>query len=85
MIMAKQKTLEEQFSNEGTFTPGEQQQVNQENYFRYFELEVVRKRYLKMTVFMEILHEVLELPFDSSGEQFMIRIGELITAAKRES
>jgi len=85
MIMAKQKSLKEQYPIEGTFTEGEQQQVNQDNYFRDFELEDIRKRYLKMTVFMETLHEVLELSFDSSGQQFMIRIGELITAANRES
>lgn len=83
--MAKQKTLEEKFPIEGTFTEGEQQQTNPDNYFKNHSLELVRKKYIQQTVYMEALNQVLELNMDATADTFMMRVRDLIIASSRET
>lgn len=78
--MAKTKTLEERFPNNGAFKPGETR-ANPDNHFSGREIEEVRSKYIKFSVFMESLNETLELGRHSNIEEFALRIRDLVIAA----
>jgi len=82
--MAKKQKLEERFPIEGTFTEGKQNSTNPDNYFANHSVDLIRKKYIQQTVYMEALNQVLELNQDATAETFMQRVRDLIIASQRE-
>jgi len=80
-----EKSITEQFPNEATITAGEKVEVHENNYFKNHELDIVRKKYVKFSVLMEIVNDDLELPQTATVEQFAHRIRDLVFAQQRES
>lgn len=75
--------IEEKYPNEAKFTGGEQMKVNQDNHFINHDLDEIRKKYIKFTVYMEALNEVLELHRTASVEEFAVRIRDIVIAANQ--
>lgn len=73
-----------QYPNEAKFVNGEKRTVNEDNHFKGHDVEVIRKKYLKFTVFMESLNDVLELDRFATVDQFAKRIVDLVHAANQE-
>lgn len=78
------ETLEEKFPNEAKFQNGQKRTINEDNHFREHSLDDIRRRYLKFTVFMEALNQVLELDRSASVDHFAKRIVDLVHAANQE-
>jgi len=74
----------EQFPNEARVTPGEKVEVHENNHWKNHELEVVRKKYVRFSILMELLNDDLELPKTATVEQFALRIRDLVYAQQRE-
>jgi len=78
-------SLVDKFPNEAEVTSGEQVQVHENNWFANHELEVVRKKYVRFSILMELLNDDLELPKTATVTQFATRIRDLVYAQQRES
>jgi len=78
--------IKDKFPNEAEISAGQKQQVHENNYFKDHELELVRKKYVRFSVLMEYLHDVLELDLKTTTiEQFGLRVRDLVYAQQRES
>lgn len=75
----------EKFPNEAAVSAGQTQEVHENNHFRNHELEVIRKKYVRFSILMELLNDDLELPITATVEQFAHRIRDLVYAQQRES
>jgi len=79
-------TLEEQFPNDAKLSKGKKAEVHENNHFKNHPLEDVKKKYVRFSIFMEILNDALELdPKTATIEQFAHRIRDLVYAQQRES
>lgn len=74
--------MNEKFPNEAKFRPG-QQRSNPDNHFEGRELDEVRRRYVKFTVLMEYLNDVLELGRHTDLDTFANRIRDLVIASNK--
>lgn len=77
------ETLEENYPNEATFKKGSDRNTSEENYFRDHDVELVRKKYIQFTVYMEAMNQVMELGLNASVEDFAFRIRDLVEAAQK--
>jgi len=74
----------EKFPNEAKLGKGEAVQVHENNHWKNHDLEVVRKKYVRFSILMELLNDDLELPKTATVEQFALRIRDLVYAQQRE-
>jgi len=78
-------SIVEKYPNEATVTSGEKVQVHENNYFKDHTLEDVRHRYVRFSVLMEYLNEILELNAHTANvEQFAHSVRDLVYAQQRE-
>lgn len=75
----------EKFPNDASVTAGQKVDVHENNHFQNHELEVIRKKYVRFSILMELLNDDLELPKTATVEQFAHRIRDLVYAQQRES
>lgn len=80
----EQETIEEKYPNVATFGNGQKKKLNDDNFFKDHDLEVIRQKYIKFTVFMEAINDVLELGRETSVEQFAMRVRDIVYAAQQE-
>ena len=60
-------------------------EVHENNYFKNHELEVVRKKYVRFSIMMEYLNDILEVDSKTVNvETFAHRIRDLVYAQQRE-
>lgn len=76
--------ITEKFPNEASVTAGEKVDVHENNHFKNHELEIIRKKYVRFSILMELLNDDLELPKTATVEQFAHRIRDLVYAQQRE-
>lgn len=74
----------DQFPNEATVTDGHKVAVHENNHFKNHDLEIIRKKYVRFSILMELLNDDLELPKTATVEQFALRIRDLVYAQQRE-
>ena len=78
-------SIAEKFPNEATVTSGEKQEVHENNHFKNHELADVRKKYVRFSVLMEYLNDILEVDSKTVNvETFAHRIRDLVYAQQRE-
>lgn len=77
-------SIAEKFPNEARVTSGEKVEVHENNHFKNHELWDVRKKYVRFSILMEYLNEVLELPQTATVDQFAHRIRDIVYAQQRE-
>lgn len=87
--MRKQKqqvqTLEEKYPNEAQFTGGKERQVPEGNHFENEDLSEFRRRYVRFSFIMELLHEILDLDKQSTTPvQLLDRMQDIVIASRRE-
>lgn len=76
--------LEKQYPNEAQFVPGDEMKLNPDNYFRDMDIALVRKKYVHFTIFMEQVHNQLDLPLDADIDTLVRRIYDLAYAANQK-
>jgi len=74
-------TLEEQFPNEGQIEELRKAEMPDNNFFKNYSKDEIRKKYLMMNVLMEILHDTIELEHHATIDQFARRVSDLAIAA----
>lgn len=75
------KELKDQFPNEAKLD-AEKEEVQENNYFKEFDKQLLQKKYLQFTVYMEAVNDVLELSRESTVEQFAKRVHDLVMATQ---
>lgn len=75
----EEATIEDKYPNVAKVGDGIPLDVQENNYFKDHEKEIVVKKYLQFTVFMEALNEVLELDRYATVDTFARRIAQLVT------
>jgi len=79
------EALLEKFPNEAVLKDELQaNETNPDNYFQNMEIELIRKKYIQFTVYLEALYEVLELSRLSTVDQFAHRIRDIVIASKKD-
>jgi len=79
-----QEGLSDQFPNPGVLEDTTKNEMNPDNYFQKMEVEIIRKKYLQFTVYMEALQDVLELDRYASIDQFAHRVRDIVLATNKE-
>lgn len=81
----KAQELKDKYPNEGVITEGRENQVSPDNYFANHDLRLYRRKYLKFSYLMELLHQELELDYNTTSLEVLIRrIQDMVIASRRE-
>jgi len=78
-------SIVEKYPNEARVTEGQKVEVHENNHWKNHDLEVIRKKYVRFSILMELLNDDLELTKTATVEQFAHRIRDLVYAQQRES
>lgn len=78
-------SIVDKFPNEARVTQGTPVEVHENNHFKDHDLEIVRKKYVRFSILMELVNDDLELQKTATVEQFAHRIRDLVQAQQRES
>lgn len=84
-VPGSEKTLADQYPNDGVVENIQTSEIHPNNYFIKYEAEENRKRYLKFSIFMEELNNTLDLQRGATVEQFAGRIADLVTAVQKQN
>jgi len=79
-----QEGLSDQFPNTGVLEETTKNEMNPDNYFQNMEVEIIRKKYLQFTVYMEALQDVLGLDRYATIDQFAHRVRDIVLATNKE-
>lgn len=71
------------YPNEGIEEAKVVDQVHENNYFKDFPAEDIRRRYMKFSVMMEGVNESLDLSRQASVDQFALRVRDLVLATQK--
>jgi len=79
-----QEGLSDQYPNEATISDVRENPMNPDNHFQHTDVEVIRKKYLQFTVYMEALQDVLELDRFATIDQFAHRVRDIVLATNKQ-
>lgn len=80
--MTPQQQLEEKFPNVGEVVEETTRRMEENNHFINHTEEQLREKYIKFTVLMDFINQVLELEPSNTVDVFAQRVNNLISASR---